>query len=302
MSERPVEAPPTGKDTGEAPLRQAGLWSDAWRDLRRNPFFVGPALVIAVFVAIAIVPQVFARGVDPYDCQLGRSLGRPTGGHWFGFDLQGCDYLAKVVHGARVSMVIGLTSVLFAAVIAVFLGSLCGYYGGFLDSIVARVTDIAFAIPGVLGAIVILSVLGQRGLFQVTVVLVLLGWPTMLRLMRSSVLGVRELEYVQAARALGAGGTRVIFRHVLPNAITSVIVYGTTSVGIVIAAEAGLSFIGVGLQLPALSWGLMINAAQSRVIGSPHLLFFPGIFLSLVVLSFVLIGDALRDALDPRLR
>jgi ABC-type dipeptide/oligopeptide/nickel transport system permease subunit len=187
-------------------------------------------------------------------------------------------------------------------VVAVVLGSAAGYYGGLVDTVIARATDIMFGIPFILGAIVILTVLGTRGLPQVTFVLVVLGWPTMTRLMRSSVLGIRDLDYVQAAKALGASDLRILARHILPNAVAPVVVYATIYVGIVIALEATLSFLGVGLQLPAISWGLMISDAQYRVAAAPHLLLFPGLFLSLTVLSFILMGDALRDALDPKLR
>jgi len=190
----------------------------------------------------------------------------------------------------------------FAVIIAVILGSLAGYYGRFLDTIIARITDIWFAIPTILGGIVILSLLQERGLWQVSLVLIVLGWPTMLRLLRSAVLSAKEQEYVDAARALGASDFRIITRHILPNAIAPVIVYATITVGVIISAEAALSFLGVGLQLPAISWGLMISVAQTRILQSPHLLLFPGAFLSLTVFSFILMGDALRDALDPKLR
>ena len=285
----------------EAPIRETGLWSDAWRQLRRNPLFLGPAAVIVLFTAMAVAPGLFTRA-DPRACDLSHSLLRPSAGHWFGHDLQGCDYYARVIHGARVSMAIGITTVAGTALVAVVLGTLAGFYGGFVDTVIARVTDVWFALPTFLGAVVLLSVLGSKGLPQLTFVLVIFGWPTMTRLMRSAVLTVRDMEYVTAARALGAGDLRLMWRHVLPNALAPVIVYGAIRVGIVIAAEATLSFLGLGLQLPAISWGLMIAGAQSRLLTAPHLLLFPGLFLSLTVLAFVLLGDALRDAFDPRLR
>jgi len=285
----------------ETPVREAGLWSDAWRQLRRNPLFLGPAAVIVLFTAMAVAPGLFTRA-DPRACDLSHSLLRPSAGHWFGYDLQGCDYYARVIHGARVSMAIGITTVAGTALVAVVLGTLAGFYGGFVDTVIARVTDVWFALPTFLGAVVLLSVLGSKGLPQLTFVLVIFGWPTMTRLMRSAVLTVRDMEYVVAARALGAGDLRLMWRHVLPNALAPVIVYGAIRVGIVIAAEATLSFLGLGLQLPSISWGLMIAGAQSRLLTAPHLLLFPGLFLSLTVLAFVLLGDALRDAFDPRLR
>jgi oligopeptide transport system permease protein len=285
----------------EAPLREAGLWSDAWRQLRRNPLFIGPAVVIAVFAVMAVAPGLFTRA-DPRACDLSHSLLRPSGHHWFGYDLQGCDYYSRVIHGARVSMTIGIATVAGTALVAVVLGTLSGFYGGLVDTLIARVTDVWFALPTFLGAVVVLSVLRGHGLPQLTLVLVLFGWPTMTRLMRSAVLSVRDMEYVTAARALGAGDLRLMWRHILPNALAPVIVYGAIRVGIVIAAEATLSFLGLGLQLPAISWGLMIAGAQPRLLSAPHLLLFPGLFLSVTVLAFVLLGDALRDAFDPRLR
>lgn len=287
-------------DGGEAAVG-ASLWSDAWKELRTNPIFLISAAIILLFTVMAIFPQWFTS-VNPRQCSLTRSLELPSSEHWFGFDLQGCDYYARTVYGARVSMAIGVVVILFAAILAVIMGSLAGYYGGLIDSVIARITDIWFAIPTILGGIVILSLLGNRGFFQVSFVLIVLGWPTMLRLYRSSVLSVKEQDYVEAARALGASDFRILRRHILPNAIAPVIIYAAISVGVIISAEAALSFLGVGLQLPAISWGLMISSAQNRILSAPHLLLFPGLFLSLAVFGFILMGDALRDALDPKAR
>jgi ABC-type dipeptide/oligopeptide/nickel transport system permease subunit len=201
-----------------------------------------------------------------------------------------------------VSILIGVLVTLAAAATALVLGSVAGYYGGIVDTVISRITDIVFGLPFILGAIVLLTVFATRGVFQVWLVLVALGWTTMTRLMRSSVMSVRDADYVRAARSVGASNLRIITTHVVPNAIAPLVVYATIYVGIVIAAEATLSFLGVGLQLPAVSWGLMISDAQYRIAEAPHLLLFPGLFLSLTVLAFILMGDALRDALDPRLR
>ncbi len=286
---------------GDLTGRRASLWGDAWRELRHNPLFIISSALIALFAVMAAFPGLFA-GQDPYSCDLKNSLDRPSSAHWFGYDILGCDYYTRVIYGARVSMTIGVVVTASAVVIAVILGSVAGYYGGILDTLIARFTDIIFGLPFVLGAIVILSVVSTRNLFWVSVVLVLLGWTTMTRLMRSAVLGVRDMDYVKAAKALGASDFRLVSRHILPNAMAPMIVYATISIGIIIATEATLSFLGVGLQLPAISWGLMISDAQRQILTSPHLLFFPGVFLSLTVLSFILLGDALRDALDPKLR
>ena len=286
---------------GATPSDEGGLWYDAWRQLRRNQMFVIPAILIILLTLMAARPSLFTD-ISPRACSLSNSLQLPGPGHPFGTDLQGCDYLARTIYGAKVSMSVGVLSTLFAALIAILFGSMAGYYGGLADTLIARVTDVWFAIPTILGGIVILSVLNQRGIATVSLVLILLSWPTMLRLMRSSVLSAKEMDYVAAARALGAGDARIMRRHILPNAIAPVIVYATILVGISISAEAALSFLGVGLQLPAISWGLMINNAQTRILDYPHLLLFPSLFLSIAIFSFILMGDALRDALDPKLR
>ena len=285
----------------ESAGRPASLWTDAWQELRRNPTFVVSGLLILLMVVMAIAPQLFTDA-DPRACNLTNSLRRPSGEHWFGYDLQGCDYFARTIYGARVSISIGIIVTVASTLIAIVLGSVSGYYGGWIDAVIARITDIWFAIPLILGGIVFLSVVGSHGLLQVSTVLIILGWPTMLRLLRSAVLAAKENDYVDAARALGAGDIRIITRHILPNAIAPVIVYATITVGVTISAEAALSFLGVGLQLPAISWGLMISTAQTRIIQAPHLLLFPAAFLSVTVFSFILMGDALRDALDPKLR
>ena len=289
-------------ETGAAVVREGSLYADAWRQLRRRPIFIIAALIIIVLITMAVWPSLFTNA-DPRNCPLVDSLLRPSGEHWFGTDLQGCDYYAKTIYGARVSISIGVLVTVVATTLALVLGSMAGFYGGLVDTVIARITDIWFAIPTILGGIVILrSVFTTRGLLQVSLVLIVLGWPTMLRLARSAVLSVKESDYVDAARALGASNLRIIRRHVLPNSIAPVIVYATITVGVIISAEAALSFLGVGLQLPAISWGLMISVAQNRILTAPHLLLFPGLFLSVTVFSFILMGDALRDALDPRLR
>jgi oligopeptide transport system permease protein len=289
------------EQTAEKNARTASLWSDAWRLLRRRPIFMISAMLIIILIVMAIAPQLFTS-IDPRACSLTDSLLAPSSDHWFGTDLQGCDYYSRTIYGTRVSIAIGLTVTFFATLIALIGGSVAGYYGGWTDTIIARLTDIMFVIPFILGGIVILSLFPTRGVPQVSLVLIILGWATMLRLVRSSVLSAKSNDYVDAARAMGATNRRIITKHILPNALAPVIVYATITVGVVISAEAALSFLGVGLQLPAISWGLMISNAQARILTAPYLLLFPGLFLSVTVFSFILMGDALRDALDPKLR
>jgi ABC-type dipeptide/oligopeptide/nickel transport system permease subunit len=283
-------------------IGRASLWDDAWRDLRRRWVFWGSVAILAVVAVMAALPRLFtARGVnqgcDPNAAKLG-----PSGDHWFGTDLAGCDYYAHVVHGARPTLLIGVAVTVFALAIALVFGLLAGYYGGLLDALIARLTDVFFGLPFVLGATVILVAFPSHGVWAMTLVLVLLGWTTMIRIMRGQVIAVRDADYVQASRLLGASDARIMARHILPNAIAPVIVVATLNVGNVIVGEATLDFLGVGLQYPEVSWGLQLNQAKDAFIDHPHLLVFPAVFLSATVLSFLMLGDAARDALDPKLR
>jgi oligopeptide transport system permease protein len=283
--------------------RQNSLWSDAWGHLKRNPlFWIGAALGV-VFVLMAVFPQFFARGADPRACSLANSQQKPSAEHWFGFDQQGCDYLANVVHGARNSLLIGLLAVLVILVLGVVVGAITGFFGGVTDSVLSRITDIFYAVPFILGAIVVLrsGVVG-RGVVAVAIALAVFGWMTAMRLVRSQVIAVKSSDYVAAARAMGASNSRILVRHILPNAVAPVLVYTTITIGVLIAAEATLTFLGVGLQRPAISWGLQIEAGQSLLRTAPHLVLFPSIILTLTVMAFIMMGDALRDALDPRQR
>jgi ABC-type dipeptide/oligopeptide/nickel transport system permease subunit len=290
--------------------RQNSLWSDAWGQLRRNPLFWIGSVLGVFFVTMALVPSWFARGADPRSCDLANSRDLPSSAHWLGFDQQGCDYLANVVYGARNSLLIGVWAVIGVLVIGVLIGSVAGYYGGVFDSVLARITDIFFALPLILGALILLRVgpstglpiVSSRGAGAVAIALALFGWTTAMRLVRSQVIAVKSSDYVAAARAMGASNFRILTRHILPNAVAPVLVYATIAVGILIAAEATLTYLGVGLQRPAISWGLQISTGQSQLRTAPHLVLFPSIILSLTVMAFIMMGDALRDALDPRQR
>ncbi|TFV89982.1 ABC transporter permease [Blastococcus sp. CT_GayMR16] len=290
--------------------RQNSLWSDAWDSLKRNPLFWIGSFLGVFFVLMAIVPQLFSGGADPRDCDLSNSKQAPSGSHWFGFDQQGCDYLANVAYGARNSLMIGLLAVIGVLVIGVIVGAIAGYYGGIADSLLARLTDIFFALPLILGALILLRVgpstglpiISDRGAGAVAIALAAFGWMTAMRLVRSQVIAVKSSDYVAAARAMGASNLRILTRHILPNAVAPVLVFSTITVGVLIAAEATLTYLGVGLQRPAISWGLQISTGQSLLRTAPHLVLFPSIILSLTVMAFIMLGDALRDALDPRQR
>jgi ABC-type dipeptide/oligopeptide/nickel transport system permease subunit len=290
--------------------RQNSLWSDAWGSLKRNVLFWVGAVLGAFFLAMALFPSVFARGADPRACDLANSKATPSAGHWLGYDQQGCDYLANVVYGARNSLLIGVLGVLGVLVLGVVVGAVAGFYGRFTDSLLSRITDIFFAIPLTLGAIVLLRVgpstnlpiLSERGPGAVAIALSAFGWMTAMRLVRSQVIAVKSSDYVAAARAMGASDIRILVRHIMPNAVAPVLVYATITIGVLIAAEATLTFLGVGLQPPAISWGLQIANGQTLLRTAPHLVLFPSIILTLTVMAFIMMGDALRDALDPRQR
>ena len=286
-----------------APLvGQSSVWGNAWKYLRTNPLFLIGLTVLVVMLAMALFPALFARGVDPTDCYLSLSRQRPSAQHWFGMDLQGCDYYANVVYGARTSVAIGVLTVIGVLIIGALIGALAGYYGGWADSVLARLTDVFFGIPLFLGALILLTVSPQRSVWTVSLALIVFGWMTAMRLVRSSVVSIREADYVLAAQALGASSGRILLRHILPNALAPVLIYATIAVGTFISAEYALTYLGIGLQAPEISWGLQINVAQSLIGSSPHLLFFPALFLSVTVLGFILLGDALSDALDPKRR
>ncbi len=289
-------------DEVAALVGQSSGWRDAWRYLRTNPLFLIGLAIMLVIVVMALFPALFARGINPTDCDLSLSRQTPSAAHWFGMDLQGCDYYANVIYGARNSVMIGLLSVIGVLIIGVLVGALAGYFGGWADSVLARITDVFFGIPLFLGALILLTVTANRSVWTVSLALVVFGWMTAMRLVRSSVVSIRESDYVLAAQALGASSGRILVRHILPNAVAPVFVYATIAVGTFISAEAALTYLGIGLQAPEISWGLQINVAQSLIGSSPHLLLFPALFLLVTVLGFILLGDALREALDPKRR
>ncbi len=284
------------------------LASDAWRSLRKNPIFWASAVLISIFVLMAIFPSLFTS-TDPREAVLSESRSRPGDGTWFGRDIQGYDIYARCIYGARASILVGVLTTILTVSIGGFIGVMSGYLGGAADAVMSRVGDVFFAIPLLLGAIIFLVSLPDffssnafLGALKVSLALAVLGWPSMARLMRSSVIQVKPNDYVQAARALGASPSRIVRSHILPNSVAPLIVVATISLGGYIAAEATLSFLGIGLQAPAVSWGIDISAALVGLRTTPHMLFFPSLFLSLAVLGFILLGDAVRDALDPKNR
>jgi oligopeptide transport system permease protein len=290
-----------GRPTGGAEGRPRSLWSDAWHDLRRNPVFVVSALVILFLVFIAVWPQSIASG-NPLACDINRSQGGPAPGHPFGFDTQGCDVFTRTVYGARASITVGVCATAGAALLGGLLGALAGFHGGWWDSALSRVSDVFFGIPIILGGLVFLSVVTGTTVWPVVGFIVLLGWPQIARIARGSVITAKQNDYVAAARALGASPARTLLRHIMPNAIAPVIVVATIALGTYISLEATLSFLGVGLRPPTVSWGIDISEASTEIRDAPHMLLWPAGALSVTVLAFIMLGDAVRDALDPKLR
>ena len=284
------------------------LASDAWRQLKRNPIFWVSVALITVFIVMAALPQLFTN-VDPNAAVLKQAREKPGADAWFGRDIQGYDIYARTIYGARASILVGVFTTLATVAIGLVMGVLAGYYGGFLDTFVSRVTDIFFAIPLLLGGILFMSTFPNDEnspylvvVGKVVLVLSIFGWPGIARLMRSSVMQVKPNDYVQAARALGASPWRIIRSHVMPNALAPVIVVATINLGVFITVEATLSFLGIGLTPPAVSWGVAISDALVALRTYPHILLFPSLFLSLAVLAFIMLGDAVRDAFDPKSR
>ena len=256
----------------------------------------------ALLVLVAALAAVIGPAMTPYDPaaqELPLRLEGPTRAHPFGLDELGRDILARVLAGARISFFVGLSVVLVSASIGTLLGALAGYFGGVLDDVISRVVDTLLAFPGLLLAIALVAVLGPS-LTNVLFALTIIGWVGYARLVRGQVLRAREFEYVQAARALGAGAPRILWRHVIPTALPAVVVQASLGMAGAILGEAALSFLGLGVQPPTPSWGTMLNGGRAHILDAPHLTVFPGLAIALLVLGFNFLGDGLRDLADPK--
>ncbi|MCG7285626.1 ABC transporter permease [Cellulomonas sp. ACRRI] len=283
----------------DAPAAPRGVW----RTLRRRPLFWLCAGVLGVLLLIAVAPSWFAGWFgqpDPRACDLADSALRPGGEHVFGTDVQGCDVYANVIYGTQASLTVGVLATAVALLVALVVGTAAGFYGGLADRLIARLTDVFLGFPFLLGAVVVLTSIGSRSAVTVALVLALFSWPTMARLVRGSVRAVRDAPYVEAAKAMGLRDRRIIARYVLPNSIGPVLAVATTMVGGVIVSESTLTFLGLGLRAPSISWGLQLSSAQTYFQTSPHMLLFPSIFLTVTVLAMITLGDVLRDVLDPK--
>lgn len=281
--------------------RPESSWRLFWLALKRDKV----AMASAVFLLLVVLVTIFAPLIapyDPYEAETSLRLKGPfTEGHILGLDGQGRDILSRLIHGGRVSLPVALIPVAIATAISVVLGLIAGYFRRGLGEIIMRVLDVFYAFPTVMLAIAIAGILGP-GMANVMLSIVIVLIPYITRVVYTATMVVGEEDFVQAARACGAGDLRIIFRDILPNVLSPVIVYGTTTMGLQVVFAAGLSFLGLGVQPPIADWGIMTASGRDVLSVAPHVSAIPGVMLLLVALAFNLVGDGLRDALDPRLR
>jgi peptide/nickel transport system permease protein len=279
---------------------RGGELSELWRRLRRNRTAVAGLAIVGLFVALAaLAPYIVPY--NPIQGALGDRLLAPSASHWFGTDELGRDLFSRILYGARISLQIQIVSVVIALLIGIVLGSLGGYLGGVVDNVIMRSMDVLLAFPSIFLALGIIAALGP-GLFNLMLAAGISSIPAFARIIRASILSLKEREFVEAAKALGSGSSRIMFRHLLPNCLAPVIVQSTLRMATVLLTASGLSFLGLGVQPPTPEWGAMLSNARSYLIVAPHVATIPGLAIMVVVVGFNLFGDGLRDTLDPRLR
>jgi len=253
-------------------------------------------------VIVALFPALFTKQ-NPNYCTLENSLAPASAGHPMGFDFQGCDVYTRVVYGTRTSLSVGLCATILVVLLGTIIGAIAGFFGGWIDSVLSRLTDIFLALPILLGAIVVLQMFKTNSsIWKIVLVMALFGWTSTARIARGAVMEAKNLEFNTASTALGSSPMRNLFRHILPNSLAPIIVIGTTSLATYIVLEATLSFLGVGLPSTTVSWGGDISQAQTSLMTNPMVLFYPSAALAITVLSFIMMGDAVKDALDPKSR
>lgn len=289
----------SGNDT--VPQRKpANLWRDAAIRFSKNKLAMGALFVVVLMFIMAI----FAEVIAPYNYDeivKGRTRQFPSAQYWFGTDNVGRDQFSRIIYGARISLIIGLSVQLIAITLGVSLGAVAGFFGGWIDYVIMRILEVFTAIPQLLFALFLLSMWGG-GLFNVVLALGLIGWIEICRLTRAQVLSLREKEYIEAARAIGVTPLSIAARHILPNALTPLIISFTLGIPAAMFAEAGLSFLGIGINDPLPSWGKMAGSSYAFIEVYWHLGVFPTLMIGLTMLAFSFVGDGLRDALDPRLK
>ena len=290
------------KENTKQTNKKRSQWREVWRMLKKNKMALLGLGILVILVLLAL----FADVIADYDTvvikqNLANRLKGPSAEHWLGTDEFGRDIFARLIHGARVSLKVGIIAVGISIVLGGILGALAGFYGGKIDNIIMRVMDIFLAVPSILLAIAIVSALGPS-ILNLMVAISISSVPSYARIVRASVLSIRDQEFVEAARAIGANNARIIFRHIIPNSLAPVIVQGTLGVASAILSTAGLSFIGLGIQPPAPEWGSMLSGGRQYLRYAWWVTTFPGVAIMITILSLNLLGDGLRDALDPRLK
>lgn len=286
----------TETEINEEPL--ISPWKEGWKSFKKNKAAMFGLGLVIFFILIAI----FADYIAPYDYKdPGDKHLPPSAKHWFGTDDLGRDILSRVIYGARISLSVGFFSVIGSAVVGSVLGIVAGYYGRLIDGIISRIFDILLAFPSILLAIAVVAILGPS-LQNALIAIAIINVPTFGRLVRSRVLSVKEEEYITAAKAIGMGDGRILFHHVFPNSMAPIIVQGSLAIATAIIEAAALGFLGLGAQPPTPEWGKMLSDSKDFILQAPWTVFFPGIAIMLTVLGFNLMGDGLRDALDPRMK
>ncbi|MCA9833288.1 MAG: ABC transporter permease subunit [Thermomicrobiales bacterium] len=280
--------------------RERSLWGDAWRRLRRNLF----AMIGLVGLVLIVLVAIFAPRIAPYDPNLQDymvAMKGPSRDHWLGTDNFGRDILSRIIYGARISLRLGLFGTIIGASIGSLLGAVAGYFGGWIDTLIMRLLDIQMAFPGILLAVIVIAVMGISDV-NVIIAIGVFSFPTFARVIRGSFLVLREQDYVSAAKSIGAGSRRILFRHLLPNSLSPILVLSTLRLGTAILTAASLGFLGLGVRPPNPEWGTMLSEGRNYMQLAPHIAIFPGLAILLTVVALNLLGDGLRDALDPRTR
>ena len=278
----------------------AGPWKEAWRSFKKSKAALVGTVIVAFFIVLAIIgPWIAPQGMN--DQVLANRLLPPSSEHWFGTDDLGRDIFSRVLYGARISLTVGFFAVILSAVMGSFLGIIAGYYGRWVDTVISRLFDIMLAFPSILLAIAVVSILGPS-LQNALIAIAIINVPSFGRLIRSRVLMIKEEEYILAAKAIGMKNTRILWRHILPNSMTPVVVQATLAIATAIIEAAALGFLGLGAQAPQAEWGKMLADARIFFINAPWAMIFPGLAIMLTVIGFNLMGDGLRDALDPKMK
>nr|WP_075576853.1 ABC transporter permease [Olsenella timonensis] len=297
----------TAQSEESAPSSSRTLWGDAWARLRKNKLaMIGAAWIIFV-ILVAVTADLWAPQLlgspTAIDTATAASNARlaPSLEHPFGTDASGRDVLVRVIYGARVSLTVGVVATLISTAIGLVMGAIAAYYGGIWDTIIMRLADMFLAFPYTLFVIALIAVIG-RSLQNVFIAIGILGWPSIARVFRSAILSIKENDYVDAARAMGASDLRIVARHIFPNSVASIVVYATMNIGGAILTESALSYLGMGVTPPTPSWGTMIQDGQTFLQTEPWLMILPGLAILTTVLAFSLLGDGLRDALDVKMK